>query len=663
MTDRVVVWEHVEIPLRDGAVLAARIWLPRAALESPVPAVLEYLPYRKRDGTAVRDELTYPYFAAHGYAGVRVDMRGNGESQGIMADEYLPQEQQDALEVIDWIAGQPWCDGSLGMMGISWGGFNSLQVAALRPEPLKAIITLCSSDDRYADDIHYKGGALLNENLGWAATMLNFSAGVPDPQLAPDWKQRWLQRLEQMPLLAQTWLQHQLRDDYWRHGSVGEDYAAITAPVFIVGGWGDAYKNSVPRLMEHLSCPRQALVGPWIHKYPHFAIPEPAVGFLQEALGWWDRWLKGRSDDKDTPAGRFYIQDSAPPSPVPTRRPGRWVRTNGWPDATVRSETFTLADRGRLASGPAELSEPVPVRTPLSAGTGQGEYCAIWLGPDLPTDQRADDAYAATWDSDLLTEPVDILGRPQVTLRVSSATDAGQLTVRLNDVRPDGAVALITYGVLNLRLRESPDRVSPVRAGEAMDVVVALDMVGYRMPPGHRLRVSVSSANFPLLMPPPVRSDLTVLPGAGELHLPVFTGRDLDTALPPPASASGARRHTHRAPAPRRTVSTDVATGETTMVVEDDLGDVTFLDHGLRVDQRCREEYIAHPELAERWRAYIEWAYEASREGEFHVRVDSTYRLTCDVSTFFLEAQQVAHCDGQEVHRRSWSERVPRVTA
>lgn len=188
MSEVIECREHEEIVLADGTVLAARIWMPASAIDRPVPAILEYLPYRKRDGTAVRDELTYPYFAAHGYAGVRVDMRGNGESTGVMVDEYLPQEQQDALEVIEWIAAQPWCDGNLGMMGISWGGFNSLQVAALRPEPLKAIITLCSTDDRFADDIHYKGGVLMNENLGWAATMLNFSAAVPDPSLVPDWK-------------------------------------------------------------------------------------------------------------------------------------------------------------------------------------------------------------------------------------------------------------------------------------------------------------------------------------------------------------------------------------------------------------------------------------------------------------------------------------------
>ena len=671
LADRFAEIEHAEIPLRDGTVLAARIWLPKDALDSPVPAILEYLPYRKRDGTVARDELTYPYFAAHGYAGVRVDLRGNGESTGLMADEYLPQEQDDALEVIDWIAAQPWCDGSLGMMGISWGGFNALQVGALRPEPLKAIITLCSTDDRYADDVHYKGGVLMNENLGWAATMLSFSAAVPDPALVPDWKSRWLERLEQMPLLAKNWMQHQVRDDYWRHGSICEDYGSITAAVFAVGGWADSYKNTVPRLLEHLSCPRQAIVGPWIHKYPHFAVPEPTIGFLQEALRWWDRWLTDRPHEgrethgahTDVPVGRFYIQESVPPAPMHAHRPGRWVRTSGWPDPAVTSRVLALADGGHLSGDPTPLTAEVPVRTPLTAGTGQGEYCAIWTGPDLPTDQRGDDAYAATWDSDALSEPLDILGRPRVALRVASSTDAGQLTVRLNDVRPDGEVAMITYGVLNLRLREGPDRVTAVHPGEPMDVTVELDMVGYRLLTGHRLRVSVSSANFPLLTPPPVRSDLTVLAGSPRLHLPVFTGADLEVQPPPAVVASGARVHTHRAASPRRTVSTDVANGETSVVIEDDLGDITYAAHGLRVDQRCREEYTAHPEQADRYRAMIRWSYQASREGQFHVRVDSTYRLTCDEGTFYLEAEQVAQCDGEQVHQRTWREEAPRVAS
>src|SRR5881394_203195 len=226
--------DHTWVPLSDGTRLAARLWLPDGS--EPVPAILEYLPYRKGDAFAVRDPRHHAYFADHGYAGVRVDLRGSGDSDGILRDEYLPQEEDDALEVIAWLAEQPWCSGAVGMFGISWGGFNGLQVAARRPPALKAIITLCSTDDRYSDDIHYMGGALLNANLGWASTMFAYMSRPPDPALVGErWRELWLARLRHTPLLVETWLRHQRRDDYWRHASVCEDFSQIACPVYAIG--------------------------------------------------------------------------------------------------------------------------------------------------------------------------------------------------------------------------------------------------------------------------------------------------------------------------------------------------------------------------------------------------------------------------------------------
>ena len=263
---KIKVDDNLGIILSDGCRLSARTWMPENAYDSPVPVILEYLPYRKRDGTIARDELTHPYFAKNGYASVRVDIRGNGDSQGTMADEYTPQELSDAVEVINWLAKQPWCSGTVGMMGISWGGFNALQVAALQPKPLKAIITLCSTVDRYADDIHYKGGCLLNENLGWGSTMWAYSSRPPDPDLVGEsWRDMWRERLEAEPFLPIEWLKHQRRDDYWKHGSVCEDYSKIKAATLAIGGWGDAYKNTVSHLVENLSCPVKGIVGPWVH--------------------------------------------------------------------------------------------------------------------------------------------------------------------------------------------------------------------------------------------------------------------------------------------------------------------------------------------------------------------------------------------------------------
>ncbi|TMJ94192.1 MAG: CocE/NonD family hydrolase, partial [Actinobacteria bacterium] len=240
------VIQHAWIPLSDGCRLAARIWLPEDAEEDPVPALLEYIPYRKNDATATRDARMHPYFAGHGYGAARVDLRGSGDSDGILLDEYLEQEQDDALEVIAWLAAQPWCTGRVGIIGKSWGGFNGLQIAARRPPELGAVVTVASTDDRYADDVHYMGGCLLGSDmLSWASAMLAFNARPPDPAVVGErWREQWLERLERTPPFVEAWLAHQRRDAYWRHGSVCEDYAMIECPVYAVGGWADAYTNA-----------------------------------------------------------------------------------------------------------------------------------------------------------------------------------------------------------------------------------------------------------------------------------------------------------------------------------------------------------------------------------------------------------------------------------
>ena len=370
---RVQEIENLWIELKDGTRLAARVWLPDDAEQEPVPAVLEYLPYRKRDGTVWRDQLTHPWFAGHGYAGVRVDMRGNGESDGVMLDEYAPQEHEDALEVIAWLAAQPWCNGAVGMMGISWGGFNGLQVAARRPPALRAVVTLCSTDDRYADDIHYKGGCLLNENLGWSSTMFCYSSRPPDPALVGNrWMEMWQERLAAEPHLVETWLRHQTRDDYWKQGSVCEDWDAIQAPVLAVGGWSDAYSNAVPRLLANLKCPRKGIIGPWLHKYPHFAVPGPAIGFLQEAKRWWDRWLKGEATGvEQDPDLRAYINDWVPPRPYYEHRPGRFVAEAVWPSPAIAPRRLALNAAGLEETPGAE--QDLTLCSPQDTGTAGGD--------------------------------------------------------------------------------------------------------------------------------------------------------------------------------------------------------------------------------------------------------------------------------------------------
>ncbi|MBV8702933.1 MAG: CocE/NonD family hydrolase, partial [Acetobacteraceae bacterium] len=420
--------ENAWILLSDGTRLAARLWLP--ADPAPVPAILEYLPYRKRDGTYDRDALAHPWFAARGYAGVRVDIRGSGESDGLLSDEYSAQELADALDVIAWIARQEWCSGAVGMMGISWGGFNALQVAALRPPALRAVITLCSTDDRYADDVHYMGGALLTSNFGWANALTGILAVPPDPAtVGARWRQMWRERLEAMPLFAATWLRHPHRDAYWRHGSVCEDWDAIACPVFAVGGWTDAYKNAIPRLLANLRVPRQGLIGPWAHKYPHSGVPGPAVGFLQEALGWWDRWLRDREDGEAAPLLRAWMMESVRPAPMYAERPGRWIVEPSWPLPSAEPRRLFL-DHGSLSDRAGE-GPPVAVRTPQGLGAAGGNWCPFGLTPDDADDQREDDALSVVWDSAPLDDRLEILGAPELELDVACDAPQANLIARL----------------------------------------------------------------------------------------------------------------------------------------------------------------------------------------------------------------------------------------
>ncbi len=644
------------ITLSDGTRLSARLWRPTGAADDPVPLILEFLPYRKRDGTCARDALTHPYFAASGYACARVDMRGNGDSQGLMADEYTAQELADAVEVIHWAAAQPWCNGNVGMMGISWGGFNALQVAALAPAPLKAIITLCSTVDRFADDIHYKGGCLLGENLGWGATMWSYSSRAPDPALRSDWREMWLERLENEPFLPSVWLRHQRRDTYWQHGSVCEDYSAIEAKVLAVGGWGDAYKNAVPQLVEALDGAK-GIVGPWVHKYPHFAVPEPRIGFLQEALRWWDRWLKGtRTGVEDDPDYRAYLMDGVRPAAWYTARPGRWIAEARGATRHLPVQTLHLGDGGVLGTAPGTVE--TTVASPAHCGTASGEYCAIWLGPEMPGDQRADDALSATFTSAALDADMDLVGAPRITLSLACDKPQGQIAVRLNHIHPDGAATRITYGVLNLTHRSGSANPHPMTPGAAEEVTLDLDHIAYRVPAGHRIRVSISTAYWPLLWPAPQAAAITLKQGS--INLPQRpSGVADETSFAAPQAAAPWRTEELRAENHIRRQETDMVSGLQSLVIEDDFGKRRDCDHGLITGSSARERWDIHPDDPLSARGTCDWETELER-GDIHLRTRARCAMWSDATTFYLSAKIEAWENGTLVYARDETDAIPR---
>jgi len=653
--------ENTWIEMPDGVKLAARIWLPEDAEADPVPAVLEYLPYRKRDGTVERDHITHPYYAGYGYAGVRVDMRGTGDSEGVCKGEYLKQEQDDAIAVIEWIAKQPWSSGAVGMIGISWGGFNGLQVAARQPTALKAVITICSTDDRYADDIHYMGGTVLGDKLAWAGTAFAIAHTPPDPAIVgPRWRDMWLERLDGNGLWLLDWFRHQRRDDFFRHGSICEDYAAVKIPVYAVGGWIDGYTNPIFRMMQNLSCPRKALVGPWAHKYPHMAVPGPRIGFIQECLRWWDQHLKGIDTGiMDEPMIRAWVQDPVLPDAHIAERPGRWVAEPAWPIAGQQPMVMHLAP-GRLADRPAD--EDIIVSSRESAGGTMQVWCAYGASPDQAIDQAGEDGSVSVFLSEPLEEDMEILGFPMLTAEVSSDKPVANLFAVLSGENPDGSATLVSFGGLNLTHRNSHSDPEPLVPGKPEKISLQLNVIGQRFTKGQRIRLAVSNALWPMVWPSPERTRLTIRAGTARLSLPVRSRRPEDGKLADFGPAEGTTPLQATALSPgsySRTISQDFASGKVTALTASDTGRVRHDHTGITIQYLNEDRFDVLPYDPNSATGTSFWRKCYARN-DWQADVETLIRVEALRNVWRINASLIAREGGTEIFRRDWHEDVPR---
>ncbi len=656
--------ENVWIPMADGVRLAGRLWLPLGSEREPVPAILEYIPYRKRDFTRKRDTGLHHYHAGHGYAALRVDLRGSGDSEGLLQDEYLEQELADGEQILRWLAEQPWCNGKVGIIGISWGGFNGLQIAARQPPELKAVISVASTDDRYADDVHYMGGCLLGDNLSWASVMFAYNSMPPDPQIVGDaWRDIWFERLERSDLWLDTWLRHQQRDTYWKHGSICEDFSAVKAPVMTVSGWADGYTNAVFRMLEHLDCPRLGLVGPWSHRYPHDGIPGPAIGFLQEAVRWWDYWLKDQQNGiMDEPMLRAYMLDSVPPTTSYATRPGRWVAESSWPSPNIQPKIFTLGWRG-IVPGFGHAPEVVEtIRSPLSVGLFAGKWCSYSATPDLPHDQRQEDGGALIFDSEVLRETMEILGQPLVELVLSADQPVAMVAVRLSDIAPDDKATRVTYGVLNLTHRDSHEHPEPLEPGRQYRVQIRLNDIAQTFPAGHRLRFSVSTSYWPLAWPPPRPVRLAVLTGASRVILPVRVASPADQQIRPfdePEAADLPQTKQLGKTERNWRVIRDLEDDLSTLEVFKDEGVVRIEEIDLEMEKCVREWYSFQGDDFDSVRGEV-LSERGVRRGDWYVKTVTRTVLQSDAENFYLRADLDAYETGFRVYCRSWDRTIPR---
>ncbi|MDX8496681.1 CocE/NonD family hydrolase [Mesorhizobium sp. VK22B] len=652
--------ENIWIPMSDGTKIAARVWLPEDAEDKPVPVLMDYIPYRKREDT----NGIYPYLASHGYACVRPDIRGSGDSEGLPQDEYVKQEQDDGVEIIAWLAKQSWCTGKVGMFGLSWGGYSALQVAARHPPELKAIITVCSTEDRYSEE-PYNGGLIIEDMFGpaWGLRWNALPARSPDPAIIGDrWRDMWMERLQNVDFYVSNWARHQHRDAFWKHASVSEDYGAFDCPVYAVGGWFDPFHRTVPRMLSNLNCPRKGLVGPWGHSYPDVGKPGPAIDWSTEALRWWDYWLKDIDTGiMDEPMYRVWMQEEPAMRGVHQIR-GRWVAEDTWPSPRITPSKFYLTKKGLEDKAGAETR--LLLRPSQTVGiTAPGWY--VRRVEDAPIDQRIDDARSLTFDSEPIDHDFEILGAPVVTLDLAVDKPVALLAIRLNEVEPDGLSKRITYNALNLTHRDSHEFPEPLEPGKRYRIRLALQDCAHIFKSGNRIRVAVSTSYWPTYWPSPEPVTLTVYAGRSEIELPVRSPRPEDGELRPfgppfiPEPTSG-RTVLEEPPEPIRVSEWDAIKGKLTIrnshgsgrSIIDATGTETW---SIETEEK---EIFDHDPIGAKINAKFITAF---KRGEWNVRVETKLAVSLTNDEFLLVSQLRAFDNDAEIFVKSWDCAIPRM--
>jgi len=665
----------VRIRASDGVELSANLWIPlptSAAPEERFPAILEMIPYRKDDWRAASDQARGEWLAARGFALCRLDVRGTGSSGGVALDEYTARETQDGYEAVEWLAGQAWCNGNVGMWGISYGGFTSIQVAKLRPPALKAIVPMMATDDRYTDDVHYIGGCVTVSELSqYAVSMVGMNALPPKPAYrGPGWIAEWRERLEGTPVWLFEWLRQQHHGPYWRQGSLAPDYEAIEAAIFSIGGWMDSYVDPVLRMHKRCTAPRKSLIGNWVHSYPDDAYPGPNLDWYHEMIRFFDHWLKGIDNGvMDEPSFVVFRHEYSPPERFPIAWPGTWLGFDAWPHPQLEERALHLGLGegpliGNLAASPPTAAAverfkhraTTGTRAPLSWGAGGAPN-------GLAGDLRPDESLIPTFTSEPLEAPLDIVGFAAAELAWESTAPVATAVVRLMDVAPDGTPFQVTAGILNLTHRESHDSPSPLEPGVVHRVRVPMRATAHRFGPGHRIRLSVASAYWPVLWPSPYDAEYG-------LHLGGDQGSRLVLPVLPADAASRAVPSFKTSPAGLDDLGTYVDESPVWEVVEDRLdggvtvrtsefGEVTLPDgqtalySGERLEMTARDEDPAGARMAN------EVVYRL-RDGDIEIQIDASGLVTSTVSDFDMQVHLKVALDGEALFARDWHETIPR---
>jgi len=652
-TNYSVRMESTWIPMQDGVRLAATLYMPDGAKPGErFPAILEYHPYRKDDATAARDYPLYTYFARRGYVCARVDIRGFGNSEGVPTDrEYSEREQLDGLQIIHWLATQSWSNGNVGMMGISWSGFNSMQMAMRNPPELKAIIAVDATAELFHDDVHYMDGMAHVDEFELNMDMAPGMTGSPDYTL----DEKVLGPRFDAPPWSLMYLKHQHDGPFWR--SPVRPLSEIKIPSFLIGGFQDGYRDSVPDMLMQSKARIKAIIGPWNHSFPHDADFGPRIEWRAEAVRWWDYWLKGRDTGVlQDPRLVVYMQHYHPPDPNLESVPGEWRIEDSWPPPEAKNATLFLQDNHTLADSPGQKTAHQLKYVPTI-----GVEAGFWWG-ELLTDVRPVDAFSLVYDSAPLTEDLAILGRPHVSLQASATAPLADWFARLSDVAPDGSVTQITGAGLNGAQRDSMTDPHDLEPGKVYPLEIEMHVTSWVFPKGHRIRLAISNAQWPMILPTPYAMTTSLVLGGNEgsrITLPVVPVQGTAVSAFPLPEPSEERRDISG--------SGELWPGSWTTLRDEIHRKTTVNWHGKTEEDYpwCKEtDYEAltydadddHPETS-------------AVHGEAKTIFELTGRVlvwqghlsvTTDQKNFYYKYTRELMKDGQMVKQKTWQETIPR---
>jgi len=528
------------IPMPDGVRLAADLFVPEGgSANERFPVLLEYLPYRKTESRS-RNHAAYSYFVTRGYIVARVDIRGTGNSEGrLIPHEYSDQENDDGEAVIAWLSKQRFSNGKVGMFGISWGGFNSIHLAMRNPPALKAIIAVCATDDLYQDDVHFMDGVIHVDSWEMSQDLDNARPGAPDYVIDEEYFEN---RFDTEPWMM-TYKRMQRYGPFWERTTLKERYDSIRVPTFVIGGWYDGYRDSIPRMLEHLEAPVKGMIGPWSHYFPHDASPKPQVEWRHEAVRWFDYWLKGRNTGiLDEPRFAVFIRRWHPPGPILEHVDGEWRWEEGWPIERIEERTYYPQADHSLAH---KASKKVTHQLRYVASTGiEAGGPVMWWG-DAAHDQRPTDAFSLVYDTEPIEAEFEILGLPRAILQVSADAPQANWFVRLSDVAPDGRVTQVAGAGFNGTHRNSAKNPEYLVPNEPFELEIEMHFTSWVFEKGHRMRLAVNNAQWPMLWPTPYPMTTSLRLGGkdatrllvpvvppGEWPKPAFLAPGKDPTLP-----------------------------------------------------------------------------------------------------------------------------------